>query len=66
MTRVVIALALLALLSACASEGMFSNRLMCRLDGSGAVIVSRWGGFGIASDVVAADAARICTKAPPQ
>ena len=64
--RLALSILLPLLLTACATEGMFSNRLMCRLDGTGAVIVSRWGGFGIASDVVAADAARICTKAPPQ
>lgn len=54
------ALVLLVLLSGCASRGLFENRVSCSLDGTHGQIVSRWGGFGIASDLAPEDAARVC------
>lgn len=54
------ALVLLVLLSGCASRGLFENRVSCSLDGAHGQIVSRWGGFGIASDLAPEDAARVC------
>ena len=52
--------ALCAALSGCANSTMFENRLMCNLDGSGGVVVSRWGGFGIASNIADEDIKRVC------
>jgi len=60
-----LAFALLAacfLLSGCASGKLFENRLMCTTDGTGAVVVSRWAGFGIASNLSDDDVRAVCKR----
>ncbi len=52
-------------LAGCADTRIFENRLMCNLDGSGGVIVSRYGGVGIASNIADEDIRRVCAAAKP-
>jgi len=49
-------------LSGCASGKLFENRLMCTTDGTGAVVVSRWAGFGIASNLSDDDVRAVCKR----
>lgn len=53
------ALVLLFTLSGCSTRGLFENRVTCTMDGQGQIL-SRWAGFGIATDLAPEDAARVC------
>lgn len=58
----VIVLAVLFALSGCADSRMFGNRIMCNMDGTGAVVVSQWGGFGFASNLSETDVRAVCQR----
>jgi len=63
LVSVVVCMLILALLfSGCADSKLFENRLMCSTDGTGAVVVSRWGGFGFASNLSDADVRAVCQR----
>ena len=57
---VIIAVFVLAVLFSGCASGTFENRVVCTTDGKRAQIVSRWGAFGIASDLHEVDALAIC------
>lgn len=59
---IVCMIVLVILFSGCADSKLFENRLMCATDGSGAVVVSRWGGFGFASNLSDADVRAVCSR----
>lgn len=59
-TVAVVIMVFLVLFTGCATQGLFENRIHCTLDGQKAAIVSRWAGFGIASDLTGADARAVC------
>lgn len=56
----VVVFLLLVCFTGCASNGLFENRVHCTMDGNRAVVVSKWGGFGIASELTNDDARAIC------
>ena len=59
---IVCMIVLVILFSGCADSKLFENRLMCTTDGSGAVVVSRWAGFGFASNLSDADVIAVCNR----
>ena len=59
---VVVIIVMAVLFSGCADSKLFENRLMCTTDGSGAVVVSRWAGFGFASNLSDADVIAVCNR----
>ena len=60
-TALTIALALV--LTGCANSPKFlENRLACTADGTELYTVSKWGPFGIGTQIAQADAAKVCAK----
>ena len=59
--RAILILVVAVTLAGCGNlSGYLENRIACTAAGDRAMVVSMWGVVGVASDVRAADAQRVC------
>lgn len=66
MKKNVIALAAIAMLSACSSISVnLDNRVVCTAAKDKGFVISQYGGVGVASQIAAMDTAIICTSGVP-
>ena len=61
--KTAITLALALSVAGCANSPKFlENRLACTVDGSELYAVSKWGPFGLGTQIAQADAAKVCAS----